>query len=87
MTAGQGDSAAAGTDPAATEKPFFQIVRGNPTPVEVGILSAVFATAQGNAAHSQDTPGGIKDDWGRYDDRLRQPFGYNPSSFLNRTQY
>lgn len=66
--------------------PFFEITRGNPTATEVGILAAVFATAQGNASHaSQDT--GIKDDWGSYEDRLRPPFGYNPSSFLNRRQY
>lgn len=71
----------------APEKPFFEIVGGNPTPVEVGILSAVFATAQGNAVHSQENPGGIKNDWGAYEDRLRPPFGYNPSSFLNRRQY
>ncbi|MDV8000902.1 acyl-CoA carboxylase subunit epsilon [Rhodococcus sp. IEGM 1408] len=67
--------------------PFFQILRGNPSPVEVGILSAVLATAQGNSVHSGEFPTGIKDDWGSYEDRLRPAFGYNPSSFLNRRQY
>ena len=67
--------------------PFFRVEGGNPTPTEVGILSAVFATAQGNAAHGDDRRTGIKNDWGSYEDRLRQPFGYNPSSFLNRRQY
>ena len=52
----------------------------------MGILAAVFATAQGNAAHGgHDT--GIKNDWGAFEDRLRPPFGYNPNSFLNRRQY
>ena len=75
-------------DPAAAqEKPLFEVVGGNPTPVEVGILSAVIATAQGNAAHASEDPYGIKDDWGSYEDRLRSPFGYNPSSFLNRRSY
>jgi len=75
-------------DPARQpEKPFFEVVGGNPTPTEVGILSAVFATAQGNAAHASEHDTGIKDDWGSYDDRLRRPFGYSPSSFLNRRQY
>ncbi|MBB1031615.1 acyl-CoA carboxylase subunit epsilon [Dietzia sp. SLG310A2-38A2] len=67
--------------------PFFEVVRGNPTAVEVGILSAVLATAQGNAVHEGEFPTGIKDDWGSYEDRLRPPFGYNPTSFLNRRQY
>lgn len=68
------------------EKPFFEVEGGNPTATEVGILAAVFATAQGNAAHGgHDT--GIKNDWGALEDRLRPPFGYNPNSFLNRRQY
>ncbi|MGN0099713.1 MAG: acyl-CoA carboxylase subunit epsilon [Dietzia sp.] len=73
-----------GTD--KPEKPFFEIVGGNPSATEVGVLAAVFATAQGNAANGEhDT--GIKNDWGAYEDRLRPPFGYNPNSFLNRRQY
>ena len=72
---------------AAQEKPLFEIVGGNPSPVEVGILSAVIATAQGNAAHATENPYEIKNDWGSYEDRLRPPFGYNPNSFLNRRSY
>ncbi|WP_314037737.1 acyl-CoA carboxylase subunit epsilon [Dietzia sp. CH92] len=73
-----------GTD--KPEKPFFEIVGGNPSATEVGVLAAVFATAQGNAANGgHDTE--IKNDWGAYEDRLRPPFGYNPNSFLNRRQY
>ena len=68
-------------------KPFFEVVGGNPSAVEVGILAAVFATAEGNAAHAGEHDTGIKNDWGSYEDRLRPPFGYNPSSFLNRRQY
>ena len=74
------------TDKKATT-PFFEVVRGNPTPTEVGILAAVFATAEGNAAHQAEHPTGIKNDWGAYEERLRPPFGYNPNSFLNRRQY
>ncbi|AVM64752.1 acyl-CoA carboxylase subunit epsilon [Dietzia cinnamea] len=71
---------------AGAEKPFFEVVGGDPSATEVGILAAVFATAQGNAAHGgHDT--GIKNDWGALEDRLRPPFGYNPNSFLNRRQY
>ncbi|MDX2356697.1 acyl-CoA carboxylase subunit epsilon [Dietzia sp. PP-33] len=73
-----------GEKPAA---PFFEVVRGNPTAVEVGVLSAVLATAQGNAVHEGESPTDIKDDWGSYEERLRPPFGYNPTSFLNRRQY
>lgn len=74
-------------DATKQEKPFFQVVGGNPSAVEVGILAAVFATAEGNAAHAGESHNGIKNDWGSYEDRLRPPFGYNPSSFLNRRQY
>lgn len=91
MSRGAEDSARAvstsGEEGAAPAKPFFEVTRGNPTPVEVGILSAVFATAEGNAAHAAEHDTGIRDDWGSLDDRLRTPFGYNPSSFLNRRQF
>lgn len=93
MTAAEQQQAAENTavENEATEEkaaaPFFQVVRGNPTAVEVGILAAVLATAQGNAVHEGEFPTGIKDDWGSYEDRLRPPFGYNPTSFLNRRQY
>lgn len=70
-----------------SETPFFEITRGNPTPLEVGVLSAVFATAQGNAAHADGHDTGTRNDWGAYEDKLRPPFGYNPSSFLNRRVY
>lgn len=86
MTAAEQHPGADGT-PAAGDPPsapFFQVVRGNPGPVEVGILTAVLATAQGNAAGAGEYPTGVKDDWGSYEDRLRPAFGYNPSSFLNR---
>jgi hypothetical protein len=93
VTAAEQQQAAENTavENEATEEkaaaPFFQVVRGNPTAVEVGILAAVLATAQGNAVHQGEFPTGIKDDWGSYEDRLRPPFGYNPTSFLNRRQY
>ena len=51
----------------APEKPFFEIVGGNPSPVEVGILSA-FATAQGNAALPGEPPSGSRTT-GAYEDR------------------
>ncbi|WP_010542033.1 acyl-CoA carboxylase subunit epsilon [Dietzia alimentaria] len=85
MTAEQNSESTGGTEKPTA--PFFRIEGGNPTPTEVGILSAVFATAQGNAAHQGERRTGIKNDWGSYEDRLRPPFGYNPSSFLNRRQY
>jgi len=78
-------SAQAGDTTASS--PFFEVVRGNPTAVEVGVLSAILATAQGNAVSAGDSPTGVKNDWGSYSDRLRPPSGYNPSSFLNRRQY
>ena len=67
--------------------PFFSVTRGNPTPTEVGVLAAVLATAQGNAIAAGEDRSGVKDDWGRLEDRLRSPFGYNPSSFLNARRY
>ena len=85
MTAEQNTESTGGTEKSA--EPFFRIESGNPTATEVGILSAVLATAQGNAAHQDEGRSGIKNDWGSYADRLRPPFGYNPSSFLNRRQY
>jgi len=72
---------------APPAKPYFAITRGNPTPVEVGILSAVFATAEGNAAYAAEHDTGIRDDWGDVNDKLRTPFGYSPGSFLNRRQF
>ncbi|MBB1044592.1 acyl-CoA carboxylase subunit epsilon, partial [Dietzia sp. DQ11-44] len=73
MTAAEQQQAAENTavENEATEEkaaaPFFQVVRGNPTAVEVGILAAVLATAQGNAVHQGEFPTGIKDDWGSYE--------------------
>ena len=76
-----------GAEDGAQAKPFFEVTRGNPSPVEVGILSAVFATAEGNTAYAAKHDTGIRDDWGNVGDRLRTPFGYNPGSFLNRRQF
>ena len=85
MTAEQKPESTDGSEKPA--EPFFRIESGNPTATEVGILSAVFATAQGNAAHQGEGRSGIKNDWGSYEGRLRPPFGYSPRSFLNRRQY
>jgi len=71
----------------STEKPYFTVTRGNPGPVELGVLAAVFATAEGNAVSAGERSAGVRDDWGSYEDRLRTPFGYNPSSFLNARRY
>lgn len=71
----------------SSEKPYFTVTRGNPGPVELGVLAAVFATAEGNAVSAGEQSAGVRDDWGSYEDRLRTPFGYNPSSFLNARRY
>ena len=85
MSAAEQDPNGAANGP--DDKPFFSVTRGNPTPTEVGVLAAVLATAQGNAIAAGEDRSGVKDDWGSYADRLRSPFGYNPSSFLNARQY
>lgn len=91
MSLGAQDSAQASRSGAEGEPkpkaPYFEVTGGNPTDEQVGILAAVFATAEGNAARAGERRDGIKNHWGSYADRLRPPFGYNPSSFLNRRQY
>ena len=91
MSLGAQDSAQASRTDSGVQSPpatpYFEVVGGNPTDEQVGVLAAVFATAEGNAARAGERRDGIRNDWGSYEDRLRTPFGYNPSSFLNRRQY
>lgn len=74
------DSGHASGNPA----PYFEIVGGNPTAEQVGILSAVFALAEGNAAIAARNPSpGIRNDWGRPAEKARGVFWNSTSSFLD----
>lgn len=67
-------------------KPYFEITGGNPSAEEVGILAAVFAAAEGNAVSAGEQPG-LRDDWGAIEDKLRTPYGYTPSSYVNSRRF
>lgn len=90
MSRGAKDAAQASRttgDEASPAAPFFEITGGNPTAEQVGVLAAVFATAQGNAAHGDAGGTAIRNNWGALEDRLRSQFGYNPNSFINKRSY
>lgn len=64
--------------------PYFEIVGGNPTAEQVGILSAVFALAEGNAAVAARNPSpGTRNDWGLAAEKTRGVFWNSTSSFLD----
>lgn len=64
--------------------PYFEVKRGNPTAEQVGILSAVFAVAEGNNAIAARNPSpGIRNDWGAPAEKTRGVFWNSTSSFLN----
>lgn len=71
-------------DTKAAEKPFLQIVSGNPTDQEVAALTVVFA-GLANAAAAQQMVSASKDrnNWGNLDERLSRPNTFNPSAFQN----
>lgn len=79
-----GTGSGSGTENAAAPRPYFEVVRGNPTPEQVGILTAVFATAEGNAAVAARNPdSGARNDWGRSAEKTRGVFWNSTSSYLN----
>ncbi|WP_333618983.1 acyl-CoA carboxylase subunit epsilon [Dietzia sp.] len=84
----ENNAASAGThavEASATQRSFFEIVRGNPTPEQVGILTALFATAEGNAAIAARNPVSTepRDSWGSAPSRVRGVFWKSTNSFLD----
>lgn len=73
------------TETAAPQKPFFEIVGGNPTPEQVGILTALFATAEGNAVVAARNPVSAlpRDAWGKPSSKVRGVFWKSTNSFLD----
>lgn len=64
--------------------PYFEIVGGNPTAEQVGILTAVFALSEGNAQIAARNPSpGIRNDWGLAAEKTRGVFWNSTSSFLD----
>lgn len=79
MSAAQNSPQQQGTGSA-----YFEIVGGNPTAEQVGILTAVFALAEGNAEVAARNPSpGTRNDWGRAAEKTRGVFWNSTSSFLD----
>ncbi|WP_407649916.1 acyl-CoA carboxylase subunit epsilon [Gordonia pseudamarae] len=67
-------------DERTPERPFLQVVKGNPTDEEAAALTVVLAAAAGNGDSPEPQ---VRNDWGNYEERLRQPWGM-PTSFTHR---
>ena len=71
-------------DTTAAEKPFLQIVSGNPTDQEVAALTMVFAgLAKAAAAEQMASASKDRNHWGNPEERLSRPTTFNPSAFQN----
>lgn len=69
---------------ASHSKTLFEVVKGNPTPEQVGVLAAVFASASANAQVAAMNPDeGVRNDWGRPAERTRGVFWTSTSAFLD----
>ncbi|ALC05168.1 hypothetical protein CDES_03580 [Corynebacterium deserti GIMN1.010] len=71
------------TSEFVVEKPFLQVVSGNPNDAEVAALTMVFAGLAQAAAAEQATQSRDRDNWGNLDERLSRPTTFNPSAFQN----
>lgn len=80
------NTTAAAEAPAAPERPFLTVIKGNPTDEELGVLAAVFAAAASGASDEDET--GTVNNWGRPAD-LHRPghLAYSPSAFQNLNFY
>lgn len=84
MTGAQDNPKRHSTAETANTSPYFEVVRGNPTAEQIGILSAVFAVAEGNNAVAARNPSpGVRNDWGRPAEKARGVFWNSTSSFLD----
>lgn len=72
-----GDTATGDQQP---ERPFLQVVKGNPTDEETAALTVVLAAAAGNGGGTPEPE--VRNDWGNYEERLRRPWGM-PTSFTH----
>ena len=62
------------------ERPFLQVVKGNPTDEETAALTVVLAAAAGGGGGTPEPE--VRNDWGNYEERLRGPWGM-PTSFTH----
>jgi len=67
-------------DESKPERPFLQVVKGNPTDEETTALTVVLAVAAGNGGTPEPE---VRNDWGNYAERLRGTWGM-PTSFTHR---
>ena len=67
-------------DESKPERPFLQVVKGNPTDEETAALTVVLAVAAGNGGTPEPE---VRNDWGNYAERLRGTWGM-PTSFTHR---
>lgn len=70
------------TTTEASQKPFLQVLSGNPDETQVAALTVLFAgLAAASAASTEATKD--RNQWGNLEERLQRPVNYNPSAFQN----
>lgn len=70
------------TTTEAPQKPFLQVLSGNPDDTQVAALTVLFAGLASSAAASQEAER-IRNQWGSLEERLQRPMTYNPNAFQN----
>lgn len=66
----------------APQKPFLQVLSGNPDDTQVAALTVLFA-GLASAAASQEAAEKDRNRWGSLEERLQRPATYNPNAFQN----
>ncbi len=70
------------TTTEAPQKPFLQVLSGNPDDTQVAALTVLFAGLASSAAASQEAEVN-RNQWGNLEERLQRPATYNPNAFQN----
>lgn len=70
------------TTTEAPQKPFLQVLSGNPDDTQVAALTVLFAGLASSAAGAQ-APERDRNHWGNLEERLQRPTTYNPTAFQN----
>jgi hypothetical protein len=68
-----------GTD--MSERPFLQVVRGDPTPEEIAALVAVLTARASADAAARPAPSGPHSAWAAPSRRLRRPLRHGPGAW------
>lgn len=64
------------------QKPFLQVLSGNPDDAQVAALTVLFAGMASASASSEEAQQD-RNQWGSLEERLQRPVSYNPNAFQN----